>query len=115
VNRESGSGKFVAIDAHPLLREYFARRVRQQKPDAWQEGHRRLYDHLCASTKEGDQPTLADLQPLYQAVAHGCQAGMHQEAFEKPYISRIRRDRQAYGVDKLGCFGSELGALVSHS
>ena len=30
VNRDEGSGELVALDAHPLLREYFARRVREQ-------------------------------------------------------------------------------------
>ena len=57
---------------HPrVLRQATARR----EPEAWRAAHRRLYEHLCATTKEGDQPTLEDLQPLYQAVAHGCQAG----------------------------------------
>ena len=52
VNREEGSGVLVALDAHPLLREYFARRVRQQQPEAWRAAHRRLYEHLCATTKD---------------------------------------------------------------
>ena len=52
VNREEGSGVLVALDAHPLLREYFARRVRRQQPEAWRAAHRRLYEHLCATTKD---------------------------------------------------------------
>ena len=81
-----------ALDAHPLLREYFARQLREQKPDAWRAAHRRLYEHLCATTKEGDQPTLEDLQPLYQAVAHGCQAGLQQEACDKVFSPHPRRN-----------------------
>jgi hypothetical protein len=87
----------VSLDAHPHIREYFAAQVRSpgfsrsgphEPPeggttsDAWRAAHRRLYEHLCATTKEGDRPTLEDLQPLYQAVAHGCQAGLQQEARE---------------------------------
>ena len=75
-----------SVDAHPLLREYFGQRVRQQQPETWRAAHRRLYEHLCATTKEGDQPKLEDLQPLYQAVAHDCQAGMlgHRRARAMP-------------------------------
>ena len=84
VNRDA-SGALVSLDAHPHLREYFARQLRTQQPDAWRAAHRRLYEHLCATTHEGDQPTLEDLQPLYQAVAHGCQAGLQQEACENRF------------------------------
>ncbi len=99
-----------ALDAHPLLREYFARQLRELQPEAWRAAHRRLYEHLCASTKEGDQPTLEDLQPLYQAVAHGCQAGMQQEACDEVYYARIARRNENYSAKKLGALGSDLGA-----
>lgn len=111
VNRDP-SGVLVSLDAHPHLREYFARQLRTQQPDAWHSAHRRLYEHLCATTKEGDQPTLEDLQPLYQAVAHGCQAGLQQGACEKVYVQRIWRGRENYACNKLGAFGAELGALA---
>ena len=65
-----------SLDAHPLLREYFGQRLRDTQPEAWKAGHQRLFEHLCETTKEGNEPTLEELQPLYQAVAHGCQAGL---------------------------------------
>lgn len=99
-----------ALDAHPLLREYFARRLREQQPEAWRAAHRRLYEHLCATTEEGDEPTLEDLQPLYQAVAHGCQAGLQEDARAKVYRDRILRGGEHYTWHKLGAYGSELGA-----
>jgi hypothetical protein len=99
-----------SIDCHPLLREYFAQQLREKAPAAWREAHKRLYEHLCETTKEGDQPTLEDLQPLYQAVAHGCQAGLQQEACDKVYYDRIMRGDEHYTWFKLGAFGSELGA-----
>ena len=111
VNRAKGAGALVSLDAHTLLREYFGQRLRAQ-PEAWRAAHRRLYEHLCATTKEGDEPTVEDLQPLYQAVAHGCQAGLQQEACEKVYWDRIGRGREAYAVKKLGAFGSDLGAVA---
>src|SRR5207253_6231245 len=104
LNRDP-SGVLLSLDTHPHIREYFAKQRREKNPDAWRAAHRRLYDHLCANTEEGDQPTLEDLQPLYQAVAHGCQAGLQQEAFHKAYIARIVRETGAdgfYSAKKLG-------------
>jgi len=113
VNRQDshGAGALGALDAHPHLRAYFAKQLREQNPAAWRAAHRRLYEHLCKH-KEGDQPTLEALQPLYQAVAHGCQAGLQQEADEKVYYARITRGEEKYAMRKLGAFGSELGALA---
>jgi hypothetical protein len=111
VNRDAG-GALIALDAHPLLREYFAKTLREQRPEAWRAAHRRLYEHLCAATKDKPQPTLEDLQPLYQAVSHGCQAGMQQEACDKVYRDRINRGREQYSTMKLGALGSDLGAAA---
>jgi len=110
VNRDA-AGTLVSLDAHPLLRVYFAQQLCKKQPEAWRAAHRQLYEHLCATTKEGDQPTLEDLQPLYQAVAHGCQAGLQQEACDKVYRDRIARGREAYSLKKLGALGSDLGAF----
>ncbi len=101
-----------AIDVHPLLREYFAMRLQQQQPDAWRIGHRRLFHHLCSNTKEGQKPSLTDLQPLYQAVAHGCRAGLQQDACTKVFLIRIRRAQEEYSTRKLGAFGFDLGAVA---
>src|SRR5207245_7231365 len=111
VNRDA-SGALVSLDAHPHLREYFARQLRAQQPDAWHAAHRRLYEHLCATTPDKPQPTLEDLQPLYQAVAHGCQAGLQQEVWSKVWVARIRRSNEKYSTNKLGAFGSNLGAVA---
>jgi hypothetical protein len=98
-----------SLDAHPLLREYFGQRLRSTQPKAWRAAHRRLYQHLCATTKEGNQPTLEDLQPLYQAVAHGCQAGLQGRRGSKVYFARILRGRNTTRR-KLGAYASDLGA-----
>jgi hypothetical protein len=111
VNRDA-SGALVSLDAHPHMREYFAKQLREQQPDAWRAAHRRLYEYLCATTQEGDEPTLEDLQPLYQAVAHGCQAGLHLEARTKVLRDRTQRVNEYYSIKKLGAIASELGALA---
>jgi hypothetical protein len=138
VNRAEATGELLSLDAHPLIREYFAMRLRSMGPrpvnepsyfeehgpgahatsEVWRAAHRRLYEHLCETTKEGDQSTLEDLQPLYLAVAHGCQAGVIQEALEEVYVNRILRGRSVeggygYSIDKLGAIGADLGAVAS--
>ncbi len=138
VNRDA-SGALVSLDAHPLIREYFAKQLREQGragsplpaagnegerrarsdapyQSAWRAAHRRLYEHLCKTTSDKKpNPTLEDLQPLYQAVAHGCQAGLQQEAREKVYRDRILRGagyEGFYSTKKLGAFASDLGAVA---
>jgi hypothetical protein len=110
VNRDA-AGALVSLDAHPHLREYFARQLRTQQPDAWRGAHRRLYDHLC-NHREGDQPTLEDLQPLYQAVAHGCQAGLGQKVYWKLYTARIQGARER--SPELQCYpGMDVAVVAS--
>ena len=111
VNRD-GAGDVLSLDAHPLMREYFGVQLRTQNPAAWRAAHRRLYEHLCANCNEGGQPTLEDLQPLYQAVAHGSYAEMKQEVCEKVYYARIKRWDEHYSANRLGAIGSDLGAVA---
>lgn len=111
VNRDSAGG-LISLDAHPLLREYFAKQLRMQHPETWRAAHKRLYEHLCTTTPDKPKPTLEDLQPLYQAVAHACQAGLQQEACEKVYRDRILRGQDFYSTKKLGAFGSDLGSVA---
>lgn len=105
-----------ALDAHPLLREWFGTRLKETNETAWKTAHGRLYEHLRDTTKEGDQPSLEQLTPLYQAIAHGCRAGRHQEALSEVYINRIcKRDSRGglvfYASRMLGAFGSDLAAV----
>lgn len=111
VLRSAGTGELLALDAHPLLREYLARRLQTERSAAWRAGHRRLYEHLCATTQEGDEPTLEALQPLYQAVAHGCQAGLYFEACASVYRMRIQKGNLAFSSQMLGASGENLQAL----
>ena len=112
VNRDA-TGALLALDAHPHLRAYFAQQLRETNAAAWRAAHRRLYEHLCASTwDQKAAPTLEDLQPLYQAVAHGCLAGMQQATCDDVYHARIMRCGEGYSAKKLGAVGSDLGAVA---
>lgn len=102
----------TAVDAHPLIREYFAKHLRARQSAAFQAAHSRLYDHLCANT-EHRPDTLVSLQPLYEAVVHGCLAGRQQEAYHV-YVDRILRGTESggfYSTRKLGAIGSDLAGV----
>lgn len=103
-----------ALDAHPLVREHFGRRLRERNPTAWKAAHGRLFDHLKNSTERWPD-TLEGLQPLYQAVVHGCQAGRYEEARTGVYRDRILRGAGSggfYSVIELGAFGADLAAVA---
>ena len=120
------------LDVHPLLREYFASRLQGLDPGAagpdspaepagdpaqaaaWRESHGRLYDFFDLTT-EAQPATLAGLEPLYQAVYHGCQAGWPEVALTDIYDARILRGAGPdgfYSIRKLGAFGADLGAIT---
>lgn len=111
VNR-GASGVLTSVDAHPLLRDYFAHGLRLKQPKTWRDAHRRLYDHLTVTTPDREEPTLEDLQPLYQSVAHGCHAGLEQKACDI-FRDRIRLKLNHYSAVKLGAYGSDLGAIAN--
>jgi tetratricopeptide (TPR) repeat protein len=102
----------VTVDVHPLIREYFAKHLREKQAAGFKAAHSRLFDHLCART-EHQPATLEGLQPLYQAVVHGCLAGRQQEALDKVYDDRIQRGRDAYSTKQLGAIGADLGAVTA--
>ena len=51
------------------------------------------------------------MMPLYHAVAHGCKAGLWQDALDDVYFERLHRGAEAYSVKKVGAFGAELSAI----
>jgi hypothetical protein len=104
-----------SLESHPLLREHFAKQLRETADTAWREGHRRLFAHLQASVPYWPEG-VDGLGPLYQAVAHGCQAGLEQQACDDVYCDRILRGTQSggfYSTKNLGVFGADLGAVAS--
>jgi nucleoside phosphorylase/tetratricopeptide (TPR) repeat protein len=102
----------VVLDAHPLVREYFGDALRRSDEAAWREGHRRLYEHLCESVPYWPEG-IEGLQPLYQALVHGCAAGRVQESLAAVYRDRIDRGARFYGTGQLGAFGAGVAAMAN--
>jgi tetratricopeptide (TPR) repeat protein len=99
------------IDTHPLIRQYFARQLCEQQPKAWRKAHARLYRHFKDTTKQ-EPMTVEGLQPLYQAVVHGCQAKFYDEAAREVFFRRIERGNQFFASEKLGTLGLNLTAVT---
>jgi tetratricopeptide (TPR) repeat protein len=99
-----------SLEAHPLVREYFRKRLIELWPQSWREGNDFIFRHLISCADE--TPTsLEALTPLYAAVAHGCRAGRHQLALDEVYWKRILRGEEQFSWLKLGALGSDLEAL----
>ncbi|SKA69228.1 NB-ARC domain-containing protein, partial [Thiothrix eikelboomii] len=76
------------LDCHPLIREYFGGQLQTQQPQVWQQAHERLYEYYKALPEKEFPDTLEEMQPLFSAVAHGCAAGLHQQALDEVYWPR---------------------------
>ena len=101
----------ISLDAHPLIREYFAKHLSENNPDGWRAAHRRLYEYLKDSTI---QPALEDLQSLYtlyQAMHHGCHAGEHEKTLNEMYRQRVHAFYHQYPGSDYKLFSTDLAAL----
>ena len=107
-----GSGEAERLDCHPLIREHFGAKLREGNAAAWRQAHSRLYEYYKGVPGKEQPDTLDEMEPLFCAVAHGCQAGRQQETLIDVYWKRIRRGKEAYSVHKLGAFGSDLAAVA---
>ena len=104
------SDKDDRLDAHPLVREHFGEQLKREQPEAWREGHRRLYVYLSKTAKELPD-TIEEMAPLYAAVVHGCQAGKNQAALREVWWERIQRKGEGFSLKKLGAYGSAVAVL----
>jgi hypothetical protein len=99
------------LDCHPLVREYFAKEC-ERTAGSWRSAHQRLYEHLRSSTDYRPE-SLERLVPLYQAIIHGCHAGLHEQVCFGVYLDRVLRDTDAFfSVKTLGAFSEDLSAVA---
>lgn len=98
-----------SLDAHPLVREYYAEQL-SKLPDQAREAHHRLFEHFSAFPFDEKPETLEEIMPLLFAVAHGCRAGEYEKALAV-FWNRCRRDNERFLTRRLGAHGAELVAL----
>lgn len=100
------------LDAHPHVREHFGQKLKETNEESWKLGHSHLYEFLKMSAPRLPK-TLEEMRPLFLAVAHGCQAGNHQETLDDVYYPRVQRSGEInYCCSQLGAFGADLAALA---
>src|SRR6185295_3677581 len=78
------------LDCHPLIREHFRARLKDKIFESWRLAHIRLYEHL-GNTAPHQPDTVEDMQLLYDALRHACQAGQFREARRAILRPRIQR------------------------
>ena len=98
------------LDCHPLVREHFGKQLREGNPEAWREAHSRLYAYYFLAA-DFLPDTIEGMGPLFAAISHGYQAGLHAEAYDDVYLRRILRGSVGFTVHKLGAFGADLAAI----
>jgi tetratricopeptide (TPR) repeat protein len=114
--QEDAANNERLLDCHPLIREYFSKQLRGHHLQSWIVANRRLYTFVKSNT-ELMPDSVTGLQPLYQAVAYGCRAGLYQESCDEVFFNRIKRGQQEsyvhFSTQQLGLFSDDLSA-ISH-
>ncbi|MDD4964504.1 MAG: hypothetical protein PHI11_11375 [Gallionella sp.] len=105
-------GSATLLDCHPLIREYFGKQLKTKQPKAWEQGHKKLYEYYKALPPKYQPDTLAEMQPLFSAVAHGCAAGLQEKVWVEIVAKRIQRGSKFYLTKILGGVSDELSVFA---
>jgi serine/threonine protein kinase len=99
------------LDTHPLVREYFGEQLRSQRAEAWKECNQRLFNYYRALAPQLPE-SFRDMEPLFQAVICGCNAGLYRQALYEVYLPRIQRGNASFAANILGARGALLSVLA---
>jgi serine/threonine protein kinase/predicted ATPase len=97
-------------DTHPLVREYYGEQLRVERPEAWKECNKRLFNYYRALAPQLPD-SFAEMEPLFLAAICGCNAGLFREALHEVYIPRIQRGDVHFAANVLGATGPLLLVL----
>jgi len=65
------------VDLHPLVREFFSLRLKEECLSSFEQAHSRLFEHFRGKSQY--RPTqFEEFTQLYRAIIHGCLARRHQ-------------------------------------
>ncbi len=105
-------------DSHPdylsapeNVRQRVSEHLRRHNRDAWQAGHLRLFSYYQRLLANRHPRTLAEMEPLYAAIVHGCAADQHQHAFERVYEDRMLQRQSLYLGKQLRAYEAWLEVL----
>jgi hypothetical protein len=105
------------LDAHPVERQHFGRRLKEGAPDAWREPNRRLYEHYKArpSSLYGKVPpdALEEMEPRLAAIAHGSLISSPYDRFWRSCRKRLSNGVGRAGVRHRGSGPLPLGIRIA--
>lgn len=101
------------LDTHPLVREYFSKSIFEDYNNSYTKGHHRLYKYYEKLPEKEYPDSVEEMEPLFQAIYHGCKSNMYNEVYRDLYQDRISRGRSNYLTDKLSRFDLVLKILSS--
>jgi len=96
------TGKTYAT--HLLIKGYFESDFDEKNKKLC---HKRIYQYFGEYAPEQPE-TLAEMQPLFEQVYHGCAAGLYDEVFYGVYREKIHKLEEHSIVHKLGAWKTDL-------
>ena len=99
------------LGCHPLTREHFGKKFKQDYPNSWTKSHQALFKYYKELPEKEYPDTEEEMEPLFAAMKHGCAARLHEQVLNEVYWPRIKRGDEHYSTKKLGAFSSDLSAL----
>jgi tetratricopeptide (TPR) repeat protein len=100
------------LDCHPLLHEYFGKRLEEGSPEVWRQAHTCLYEYYKNLPEKEFPDTLEEMQPLFHAVAHGCRAGLYQQTYNEIYWGKIAAN-ESHIWYQLGGYADDLSVIAN--
>lgn len=82
------------VDRHPLIREHYSEVLKAEDPEGWTKCHEMLYEYYKKFPEKLLPDTLEEMEPLFLAVRHGCEAHLHTDVLVDVYQERIRRGEE---------------------
>ncbi|MFZ4593240.1 MAG: NACHT domain-containing protein [Verrucomicrobiaceae bacterium] len=103
------------VTVHPCVVEELASELKRSLPTTWVEGHRRLCAYFADLPESYTPDTILEMEPLFRAAWHGCQAGDYKEVFDTILFPRVARGTSGYPIFELGAYetGLHLARLVT--
>ena len=99
------------LDCHPLIREYFNKKLKVSNNAAWRTANDILFEYYRNIPTKYRPDTTEEMEPLFISVIHGCQASRYKDTFSEVFFNRISRGGIAYSLISLGAISSNLQAL----
>jgi len=84
------------ISFHPGVQQCVYDDFRKNMAESCFEVHRRLYAYFFKIPKREQPETVEEMQPLFRACWHGCNAGDFKKTFDEVAYTRLSRKWEAY-------------------